>query len=420
MASTTERDLSAAPRTVSASGWRLPQVRGGRILSIDAMRALTVLVMVMVNEWHSVVGLPQWMSHMPADVDAMSFVDAVFPSFLFIVGMSIPFALQQRFKAGDRFWQVQGHVLLRGAGLVLIGFFMVNGEDGFDASAMPLPIPLWNLLCYGAAFLLWGSVSGGKNLAQPWRVGGLLLFALLAWVYRGAPTSSGGQGWMTPQWWGILGLIGWAYLIASWAYQAVRGSVLGLLACVALCTAYFVALRLPVVAASPGLSLLFSQDGNFVHGSIALCGVLTTMIFFDESRSWSRQARFGLALLVALLLALAATGLRPDFKISKIHATPSWALYSAAASVLIFAMLYQWVDVMGRQLWPALLAPVAANPLLAYLIPFVIEAVMQLAGWHWPELLRGGGVGLLFGAAYSVFVALLVKQVAGRGLRLSI
>lgn len=399
---------------------QLPQVRAGRILSIDAMRALTVLVMVMVNEWHSVVGLPQWMSHMPADVDAMSFVDAVFPSFLFIVGMSIPFALQQRFKAGDSFWQVQGHVLARGAGLVLIGFFMVNGEAGFDAAAMPLPIAVWNLLCYGAAFLLWGSVSGGKNLAQPWRVGGLLLFALLAWVYRGAPSGAGGQGWMTPQWWGILGLIGWAYLIACWAYQAVQGSLAGLLACVALCTAYFVAQYLPQIATSPALSFLFSQDGNFVHGSIALCGVLTSMIFFDESRSWSRQARFGLALALALLLALAATGLRPEFKISKIYATPSWALYSAAASVLIFALLYHWLDVMKRPLWPALLAPVAANPLLAYLLPFVIEVIMQLTAWHWPSILRGGAVGILFGAAYSVFIALLVKQLASRGVRLSI
>ena len=45
--------------------------------------------MIMVNEWHSVIGLPKWMTHMAAHDDAMSFVDVVFPAFLFIVGMAI-------------------------------------------------------------------------------------------------------------------------------------------------------------------------------------------------------------------------------------------------------------------------------------------------------------------------------------------
>ncbi len=392
-------------------------MRAARILSIDALRALTVLVMVMVNEWSGVPGLPQWMRHMPATADAMSFVDAVFPSFLFIVGMSIPFALQQRYRAGDSVWQVQGQVLLRGAGLVLIGFFMVNAEDGFNASAMPVSIALWKLLSYGAAFLLWGSLSGGKNFAWPWRVVGLACFALLAWLYRGGADGSGG---MKPQWWGILGLIGWAYLIACGVYQVVRGRVLGLMAGVAFCIAYFVLQRLPAVAASPGLSWLFSQDGHFVHAAIVLCGVLCSMIFFDESRAASAGQRQAWALALAALLALAATALRPEFKISKIHATPSWALYSAAASLLIFTLLYQWIDVRGCKLWPALLGPVAAQPLLAYLLPFVIGAAMQWAQLSWPSALHEGGVGIAFAVLYSLGVAWGVGLLCRRGVRLSI
>ena len=68
---------------------RLPRQR---ILSIDAFRGLTILVMVFVNQLAGVSGVPQWARHMKADADAMSFVDVVFPAFLFIVGMSIPFA----------------------------------------------------------------------------------------------------------------------------------------------------------------------------------------------------------------------------------------------------------------------------------------------------------------------------------------
>jgi heparan-alpha-glucosaminide N-acetyltransferase len=399
----------------AASPWL--QVRSGRINSIDIFRALTVLVMITVNEWHAVIGLPQWMSHMPADVDAMTFVDAVFPAFLFIVGMSIPFALQQRLRKGDSGWQVQGHVLQRALGLVVIGFFMVNAEDGFHAATMLLPIQVWALLCFVAAFLVWGSLSGGPALGLFWRLGGAGLFVALALLYRGGPD---GQDGMTPQWWGILGLIGWAYLIGCVCFALCRGRVLGLLACIAACAAYFALHRSPAVAAQEGLTLLFSQDAHFSHAALVLSGAVTAMLFFNQRTDFAASKRFALAFVFALGLALAAAWLRPEFKISKIHATPSWALYSAAACVLIFAALYQWVDVRGRSFLPGLLEPVAANPLLAYLIPFIVEGLMGLANWEFPLLLRSGLVGILFGMGYAVAVALLVKQLAARGVRLRI
>nr|MDP9124979.1 DUF5009 domain-containing protein [Pseudomonadota bacterium] len=103
-----------------------------RIVSIDAFRGLTILVMVFVNQLAGVSGVPQWARHMKADADAMSFVDVVFPAFLFIVGMSIPFALAQRQARGDDGAALQRHVLARSAGLIVLGLFMVNAEDGFN------------------------------------------------------------------------------------------------------------------------------------------------------------------------------------------------------------------------------------------------------------------------------------------------
>ncbi|MCZ8076660.1 MAG: hypothetical protein O9341_21290, partial [Paucibacter sp.] len=82
--------------------------------------------------------------------------------------------------------------------------------------------------------------------------------------------------------------------------------------------------------------------------------------------------------------------------------------------------LAQWVDGWGRNLWPALLEPVAANPLLAYLIPFVVGAVMGLVGWSWPELLSRSPGGVIFGVVYALLVAGLVKWLAARGVRLRI
>jgi predicted acyltransferase len=394
-----------------------PQLRSGRILSIDVFRALTVLVMIMVNEWHGVIGLPKWMTHMAADDDAMSFVDVVFPAFLFIVGMSIPFALQQRMVQTNNAFQVQKHVLQRALGLVVIGVFMVNTEEGFNPAFMALPIAAWALLSYLAAFLIWGSLNSGPALNIWWRSAGVAILIVLALHYHGGADGSTG---MTVQWWGILGLIGWAYLISSVIFQITRGRLLWLLLCIGLCVVYFIAHRTPAILANSILNILFSQDGHFSHTAIVLSGCVTAMLFFDERVQRSANARFLMAFAFALLLAAVATALRPEFKISKIYATPSWALYSAASCVVIFAALYSWIDLSGRDMLSGLLRPVAANPLVAYLIPFIVGAMMELTEWYPPKSFHTGAVGVIYGAVYSLLVALLVKQIAARGVRLRI
>jgi predicted acyltransferase len=225
---------------------------------------------------------------------------------------------------------------------------------------------------------------------------------------------------MTAQWWGILGLIGWAYLLGSLMFQLTRGRVLWLMLGIVLCTAYFIANRFAAIVAHPWLAMLFSQEGHFSHAAIVLSGCVTAMLFFDERIQRSAGYRFLVALAFALALALVASVLRPEFKISKIYATPSWALYSAASCVLIFAVLYQWTDRGGRDLLPGLLTPVAANPLVAYLIPFVVGSAMQLAGWVPSAVVRSPGLGVMYGVAYSLLVALIVKIISSRGIRLRI
>ena len=56
-----------------------------RLLSIDVLRGLTILVMMFVNDLEGVRGAPAWMKHVqPSTADGMTFVDVVFPAFLFI------------------------------------------------------------------------------------------------------------------------------------------------------------------------------------------------------------------------------------------------------------------------------------------------------------------------------------------------
>ena len=104
--------------------------------------------MIFVNTLEDVQGMPSWLYHTPENSDGLTFPDLVFPAFLFIVGMSIPFATAQRLAAGDTVWRLLRHVLMRTLGLLVLGVFMVDAEEGYNERAMPLSIGLWSLLLH--------------------------------------------------------------------------------------------------------------------------------------------------------------------------------------------------------------------------------------------------------------------------------
>ena len=57
-----------------------------RLHSIDAIRALTMLLMIFVNDLSGVKSIPEWIDQANRTEDAMAFADTIFPGFLFIVG----------------------------------------------------------------------------------------------------------------------------------------------------------------------------------------------------------------------------------------------------------------------------------------------------------------------------------------------
>src|SRR6476659_1664523 len=222
---------------------RYNQLSNERILSIDAFRGITTLVMIFVNELAGIQDIPQWMKHMPRDADAMSFVDVVFPGFLFIVGMSIPFAINHRFEKGASFIQLQQYILFRTLCLLLLGFFMVNAEGGYDEKAMGISINLWSILFFAAMLLIWQVYrTSNRIVVYILRANGVIILMVLAFIYRGKDGEH-----ITPRWWGILGLIGWAYLYSCILYQLLKGNkyLLGLM--IAACIIFYAVGKMPGV-----------------------------------------------------------------------------------------------------------------------------------------------------------------------------
>jgi predicted acyltransferase len=377
-----------------------------RVLAIDAFRGLTILAMIFVNTLENVEGMPFWLYHTPENSDGLTFPDLVFPAFLFIVGMSIPFATAQRLAAGDTVWQLMRHVLMRTLGLLVLGVFMVNAEEGYNEQSMPLSIGVWSLLFYASALMVWGVHSfQNKVLATALRVAGVMGLVVLAFMFRGGED---GSVHLSPKWWGILGLIGWSYLFASTIVLLGRSRVLPLVIGLLIGVIYSCMGQLDAMQSSPFLQLLTAQSENAAHTSIVLCGVITTLLFFNASGDGTPQ-RFGSAALLALALLAFGALLQPYYGLSKNGATPSWALYSAALCVVLFAFLYWLIDLKRARGWTAFLRPAAANPLMIYMLPGILCALMKTLHVGLPEPLTEGTPGLLWAVAYA-FVMLAVAH----------
>lgn len=396
--------------SATAQGAHLSQSRTAtavtRIVSIDAFRGLTFFIMIIVNELHGISGISEWLKHMPADTDAMSFPDLVFPAFLFIVGMSIPFGLQARKNRGETQWQMMRHILLRALALICMGFFMVNAESGFDESKMPISIAAWSLFSYLGFMLIWGvyrfSVALWNHIGRATGIG--ILF-VLAMIYHGDQT----QAWMQPQWWGILGLIGWAFLISCGVYVLCGPKLVNLAIAIAACTLYYFishhAKQLPNL-----LQMLFSQDGHAAHTSIVLCGLMCSVIYFQGQKNPSSWQRLLHGTLLSVSLLFAGLAVHTQFPISKIYATPTWCFFSAALCVAIYSLLFYIIEVHSKSIWMRLIEPVATNPLVCYLLPFIVEAVLQILHLENPLHRFTGGLGILMCVLYSCLIVFIVAQ----------
>ncbi|MBK7731741.1 MAG: DUF5009 domain-containing protein [Bacteroidales bacterium] len=194
-----------------------------RIASVDIMRGLTLLLMLFVNDLNMKVA-PAWLGHMEADFDGMGLADWVFPGFLFITGMAIPFAISGRIKRNEPVSGILLHIAIRTVSLMVIGILMLNsGRVNPEATGMNRN--LWALLMYISVFLVWNDYPKGKHklLFTILRAAGVATLIFLAIIFRSG--SADDPGWMITGWWGILGLIGWGYLTASLIYVAFRDSV---------------------------------------------------------------------------------------------------------------------------------------------------------------------------------------------------
>ena len=142
--------LTAAPaKTPNAIS---PSTR--RLLSLDVLRGITIAFMIMVNN-HGGPGAWTQMQH--SEWNGLTATDVVFPTFLFVVGVSIVFSCEARLARGATRAQLAWHTAQRALILFLLGI-VVNGFPYFHLEHLRIYGVLQRIaVCYLVVglFYLW-------------------------------------------------------------------------------------------------------------------------------------------------------------------------------------------------------------------------------------------------------------------------
>lgn len=377
-----------------------------RLASIDVFRALTMLLMIFVNDLWTLTNIPQWLEHTQAAEDGMGLADTVFPAFLFIVGLSIPFAIGNRWSKGASQSNILGHVLVRSLALLVMGFFHVNLES-YNNEAALLPKPVWQILLTISFFLIWldyaRALSKQKKLLL--QGAGIALLVFLAIVYKGG--DNGNTVWLKPHWWGILGLIGWSYLISSLIFLFAKGKLPVLISALLFFTLFNISAKAGWLHALDPIRPYIWITGDGSSPALTMAGTITAVLYSSLAEKGKYKACYLILLLFATVMLAGGFAIRPLAGISKIRATPSWVMICTGISILFFTALIWLVDRKNKQQLFAIIRPAGTSTLTAYLLPYVFYPLCVLAGISLPAVVLTGAAGIIKSVLFALLIILL-------------
>lgn len=350
-----------------------------RVQSIDIMRGVTLFLMLFVNDLYE-PGVPQWLIHTTADTDGMGLADWVFPGFLFMVGMSVPFAVDARKKAGDIELAIFLHVLLRTLSLFVIGILILNSSR-LSPELTGMNRFVWTLLVYLCVFLIWNVYPSPTSRPVVFiilRALGIVGLIILVSIFQSGTSEN--PGWLIISWWGILGLIGWGYLAASVAYLCVGNKI----APIVFIWMIFLLLNILSQLELYTLPAWFEQSFGVIAGGSVPCITLAGMIaaLITRRKTINFLQIFGILVLIGVVCIIGGLLLRNWFIISKIRATPSWGMICIGFSFVLFALFLFVVDILRLYKWAKPFELAGKNSLTTYLAPDVIYYLCW--GWSIP------------------------------------
>lgn len=309
--------------------------KNGRLFSLDVLRGFDmsfimggeVVLICLASLFPNLKFLGEQMGH--SQWDGFTFYDLIFPLFLFLAGISFPFSMAKQLSLGKSKEKISLKVLKRGMLLVILGV-IYNGLLQFDFET-----------------LRYASVLG--------RIGLAWMFASLLYI------------WLERRWLVLLSVV---ILLGYWALLALL-----------------------VAPDAPAGASPFSMDGSIV-GYVDRCllpgtlhngihdpeGLLSTLpaivtamfgLFTGEFvRSKSMQNEYKrVAVMSGAAIVLLVAGYLWDivFPINKNLWSCSFVCCAGGWSLLLFALFYLIVDVIGWRKWAFPFRVIGMNSITIYL-----------------------------------------------------
>ncbi len=340
------KEMASEGKPSSGTGQSAP----GRLVSLDAFRGFD---MMMIMGFAGVVkaigkciygGKGGWLAEQMTHPEwfGLTFYDMIFPTFVFITGVTFPFSYAKQVERGMSSAQIHLRILRRAAVLIALG-----------------------------------------------------------WVCNGIFS----KGFVNLRYGSVLGKIGIAWMLAALAYVHFRRTA-RIVICAALVVGYAVLLNTVVAPDFPGASPLSVEGNfigwldrltmpgvlyqgariggkwhaslcepsglyaNFFSSATAMLGVFAGEIIRSERFSGGRKTLHLLALAAGLLVAgLAAIPVTP---LCKKLWSPSFTLCVAAYSTAMFALFYWLADVKMWRRWTFFFVVIGVNAIAIYVLQWFV------------------------------------------------
>ncbi len=152
--------------------------KAGRISSIDMIRGIAIVGMILCANIGYNSGLPAWMFHAQTppptyafnpDVAGLTWVDLVFPFFLFPMGAAFPLAMRKRLENGQSRLSVAGSLIKRWLiltlfALVLGNSYAIGGTERPDWQVHVYKIAVWVGMFLSLIRIRLPQAEGWKNM----------------------------------------------------------------------------------------------------------------------------------------------------------------------------------------------------------------------------------------------------------------
>lgn len=325
----------------------LPQ--NNRLISLDAFRGATIATMLLVNNPGSWKDVYPPLLH--AHWHGWTATDLVFPSFLWIVGVSMTFSFAHRVGEGADRRQLMGHVWRRAAiifalGLLLAAFpFGLLPTHHFSFGTIRIPGVLQRIaVCYLAASAIFLRTSWRGQAA--WTVGLLAAYwAMLSLI----PVPGHGAGNLSE----ALGSLPWwvdSHLLAGHTWSG---------------------------APAPGFD---------PEGILSTLPAIATTLLGALAGHWLRSAAPGNRKALGLLLGgggLLVLGalLGRWMPINKNLWTSSYTIFMAGWAMVLLAVFYWLIDVRGWRRWATPFVVFGMNAIVIYVMAGLIARLLGLISW---------------------------------------